>query len=263
MIRVLTLVINMEKNIETRRYIGITGFMDIGEIIKCKVHSMGQEPMIMYGILTSSKTIAYPSKEGTRRPSLDNLSLLLEEIPIQSLPTIHHCTYNRKFSQELDIILSQDRIYDRGLVKAVQINQRLPEVIEMEKMKKKYPGLKMILQLEPEDIEVPEATGRRVNDYDGLVEYVIIDPSRGIGKELNMYDTLNVLNKIKINAMPVIAGGLSAANVGGVIKSFRKEYGDGFCIDVEGKIRDADDKLNIKKMTSYMKEAYDAYNSYK
>ncbi|MGV8140867.1 MAG: hypothetical protein ACP5NW_00330, partial [Candidatus Woesearchaeota archaeon] len=100
------------------RYIGITGFKRIEEVIACKVDSMGREPIIMYGILTSAKTIINPSKEGTRRPSLDNLDSVLYEIPVNSLPTIHHCTYNRKFFTELDTILSKDRIYDRGLVKA-------------------------------------------------------------------------------------------------------------------------------------------------
>jgi phosphoribosylanthranilate isomerase len=241
------------------RYIGITGFKTIDEVITCKVNSMGQKPIVMYGVLTSAKTIAYPEKEGTRRPSLENLGALLWKIPIGSLPTIHHCTYNRKFSQELDTILSYDRIYDLGLVKAVQINQRLPEVSEIEKIKKKYSDIKIILQLEPDDIADPKATGRLVNDYDGLVDYFIIDPSRGIGKGLDVNDTMTMLDNIKINAMPVIAGGLCASNVGYLVKFFRKEYGDNFCIDVEGRIRDADDKLNIKKMTEYMGEAYRAY----
>jgi len=245
------------------KYIGITGFKTQEEIVRCKVgswsYSEGKGPIVMYGILTSKKSIAYPLREGTRRPSLENLSSVLEEIPFESLPTIHHCTDNRHFSEELDIILSQDRIYDRGLVKAMQINQRLPEISELEKIKKNYSNLKIILQLEPEDLANPKHTGKIVNNYDGLADYVIIDPSRGVGITLDMHNSLDVLKEIKINAMPVIAGGLNPNNVREVINFFRKEYGHNFCIDAEGKLRDESDTLDINKMQSYLKEAYLAY----
>ncbi len=245
---------------DTNRYIGVTGFKHREEIITCKVHSIGQEPIIMYGILTSAKSLTHPSKEGTRRPSLENFNSLLWEIPQGSLATIHHCTANRKFLTELDTILSKDSIYDRGLVKAVQINQRLPEINEMEKTKKKYSGLKMILQLEPEDLATPYETGKKIKDYDGLVNYIIIDPSRGIGKTLDMYATLVMLQEIKIPMIPVIAGGLHAGNVGEVISFFRKEYGENFSIDAEGRLRDADDSLSIEKMSAYVTAAYEAYH---
>jgi len=253
MIVFLSLVINME------RYIGITGFKTKEEIDACIEESSGKEPMIMYGILTSPKNFSNIAREGSRRPAFINLASLLEYVPKSAMPTIHHCSNNRQISSELDTLLIADDIYDRGLCKAIQINQRLPDVKEIKTFKKKYSDIKIILQLEPEDIADPKATGQIVNNYEGLVEYVIIDPSKGIGKELNVYDTLKVLNNLKINAMPVIAGGLSAENVGAVVKFFRKEYGDGFCIDVEGKIRDVEDKLSVEKMTSYIKEAYKVY----
>ena len=241
------------------KYIGITGFKTEEEVNACYEASLGLEPIIMYGVLTSRKNFSNILSEGNKRPAFINLAHILESVPKNALPTIHHYTNNRQISTELDTLLIADDIYDRGLCKAVQINQRLPNVKEIETIKKKYSDLKIILQLQPQDIEIPETTGRKVKYYDGLVDYVIIDPSRGVGKELDMYDTLKVLNKIQINAIPVIAGGLSSENVANVISFFKREYGNEFCIDAEGKLRDEFDRLSLEKMMSYMKEAYRAY----
>jgi phosphoribosylanthranilate isomerase len=241
------------------RYIGVTGFKTKDEIDACDIATLNSEPKVMYGFLTSRKSFANIVSEGTRRPALINLANLLESVPKNALPTIHHCTENRDVSLEIDALMCADYIYDRGLCRAIQINQRLPEVNELEKIKKKYSNLKFILQLEPEDLLNPKHTGKIVNNYDGIADYVIIDPSRGIGITLDMHNSLDVLKELRINAMPVIAGGLNSSNVRDVISFFRKEYGNNFCIDAEGKLRDESDALVIKKMQSYIKESYLAY----
>lgn len=249
----------MEKDI--KRYIGITGFKTKEEIDACKIISLNKEPIIMYGILTSQKTLNNPSSEGSRRPSLYQVPQLLEAIPKNAMPTIHHCTDNRDFYLELDKVLSYDNIYDKRLCTAIQLNQRLPKISELEKTIKKYPDLNIILQLEPMDLATPKNTGKKLNEYSGLIDYVIIDPSRGVGITLDINNSLEVLKEIKINAIPVIAGGLNSQNIKEVITFFRKEYGNNFCIDAEGKLRDENDKLNIKKMQSYITEAYKGYNN--
>jgi phosphoribosylanthranilate isomerase len=245
------------------RYIGITGFKTKEQVEACRQASIGLEPIIMYGVLTSQKTLIDPTSEGTKRPALVNITGLLEYIPKTALPTIHHYTENRQFMQELGQILSFQNIYDKGFVKAVQLNQRLPDISEVEKLKNQYSNIKIILQLEPQDIATPEVTGKIVSNYQGLVDYVIIDPSRGIGKELNIHDTLKVLNNLKIDAIPVIAGGLSKDNVYDLVKFFRKEYGNNLCIDAEGKLMNNQGTLSIDKMKGYLDAAYRGYESKK
>jgi hypothetical protein len=242
-----------------KRYIGVTGFKTVKEVELCRDTSRGRKPSIMYGILANPKTISYPGIEGTRRPKLTDISKLLPHMPRDSIPTIHYCTQNRQVSKELASILDYDSNFNEGY-RTVQLNQRLPDVREIEKLKNRYSGiLTVILQLEPPDLADPKKTGKILNDYNGLVEYVIIDPSLGAGLDLDKSTSLRMMNEIKINAMPVIAGGLSGNNVAQTIAFFRSEYGENFCIDAEGQLRGRSDELIVPKMKSYLKEAHDAY----
>lgn len=240
------------------RYIGVTGFKTTAEIAACSATSLSQEPMMMYGILTTPRMLAEPARAGTRRPARNKLIPLFKTIPRYALATIHHCTDNRQFTQELDQLLLP-ALYEQNLCDALQINQRLPEVKELAYLRKQYPDLQLILQLEPEDLETPKLTGEKLNAYEGLVDYVIIDPSRGVGKILDRHVTLAMLQEIKIPMTPVIAGGLHAGNVEAAVSFFRSEYGENFSIDAEGRLRDANDVLSLEKMTAYLTAAYGAY----
>lgn len=245
--------------INMRRYIGITGFKTVDEVYFCDSVASRKEPMLMYGVLTSQKSLKDPELEGSRRPAMIAVPELLAAVPDYALPMIHHCSDNRKIAEELSRILSYEDIYDRGLVKAVQLNQRLPDISELEKVKNRYTGLQIVLQLEPPDLIDPKGTGRMVKNYEGLIEYVIIDPSRGAGKKLSLNNTLEVLLALETKAMPVIAGGLRPYNVAETIRFFRAKYGDDFCIDAEGGLREDENCLSRKLAGGYIQEAMMAY----
>ena len=242
------------------RYIGITGFKAAEEVHFCDSVAKGKEPMLMYGILTSQKSIHSPELEGSRRPAMTKVQEILSTVPEYALPMIHHCSDNRNISEEISRIFSYDSIYDKELVKALQLNQRLPEIKELEKIKGKYDGLQMVLQLEPPDLANPQETGKIVKNYDGIIEYIIIDPSRGAGKELDLDNTLEVLLALDTKAIPVIAGGLNPGNVADVIQFFRKKYGDNFCIDAEGRLREDPNYLSRNLAGNYIRNALKAYN---
>jgi phosphoribosylanthranilate isomerase len=245
-----------------QRYIGITGFKTVDEINYVKELARDNTPQIMYGILTSQKGLNYPTLTGSRRPAMQDITSLLEAIPKNGLPMIHHCTDNRNVSEEVLKVFSYDNMYDKGLVNAVQINQRLPELKELEKIKNKMPNLEIVLQLEPEDLEHPKTAAIKTKEYGSLIDYVIIDPSRGIGKTLDLTTTLNVLNGLReydVKATPVIAGGLSGENVTEIVEFFKKEYGDNFSIDSEGRLREFENTLSRDRVKKYLENAYRAY----
>ncbi|MGV8150346.1 MAG: hypothetical protein ACP5NV_01330 [Candidatus Woesearchaeota archaeon] len=242
-------------------YIGITGFKTPSEINYVSSIARNGTPQIMYGILTTPKSIHSPETIGMRRPALNDIPELLSHVPSNGLAMLHHCSDNREISDEVFKVFSYDGIYDKGLVRALQINQRLPEISEVEKIKNKYQDMKIVLQLEPPDLKNPVLAGQKVQEYGSLIEYVIIDPSRGAGIQLNLENSLQVLNEMPSSIIPIIAGGLSDENVFDIVKHFKKQTDRQFGIDAEGRLRVAPEKLSLEKTGLYIKNAMEAYRT--
>jgi phosphoribosylanthranilate isomerase len=243
-----------------KNYIGITGFKSAEEVRSIADYAAEGTPRIMYGVLTSPKNTLDFHSEGRRRAATSKLESIFSAVPLNGFPMLHHCTYNRNFVNELDLILGYNSIYDKGLVKSLQINQRLPEISEVIMLRKKYPELEVVIQLEPPDLENPKSTAKKLIKYEGLFDYIIIDPSRGAGIALDFTNSLDVLNAIKTNAMPVIAGGLHPENVKQTVGFFKKNYSGEFCIDAEGRLRTPDDNaLDIGRTKEYVKRGREGY----
>lgn len=241
------------------KYIGITGFKTADEVKYVSSIAENGIPQIMYGILTTPKSIHNPESIGMRRPALVDIPGLLSHVPANGLAMIHHCSDNRELSDEVLKIFSYEDMYDKGLVRALQLNQRLPNVSEVEKIKNKYSEMKIVLQLEPPDLENPVLAGERTREYGSLIDYVIVDPSRGAGIRLDLGKSLQVLNEMPSSITPIIAGGLDCSNVYDIVSYFRKNSDRQFGIDAEGRLRNYPEKLSLERTGLYIKNAMEAF----
>ncbi len=255
-----------------RPYVGITGAVTTGEvdfIVRAFNHagySLETEHIPMIGILVSSKTLANMSTTNRRYPNVSLLPEIFEHTQKNVFSMIHYnqssnVTYG-SLSEEI-IFLFQD-LYDRNLCRGLQLNIAWPKKEEVFEIKKVYPQLSIVLQLSSTALKDKSAKDivDCIKEYEIALDYVLIDPSGGKGKEFDFETSCEIYEEIISSQFPVrvgFAGGFSGKNVAEKCKILSERLGTtSFCIDVEGGIRNkiteiyGDDLLDINKVKEYV-----------
>jgi phosphoribosylanthranilate isomerase len=134
-----------------------------------------------------------------------------------------------------------------------------PKALERYKTRAHFNNKTIVLQCGNKALEVcrndPIELVMRLQEYEGLIDYVLIDPSGGHGQEFNVPVAMDYF--AKLDRLPWlgfgIAGGLHAGNLDR-LSSLVAEYSD-FSIDAEGRLRDSQDDLNIEAARAYLQAA--------
>lgn len=253
----------------SRPYVGVTGLVSRREIseVRDEFRSAGYglhtQHIPMMGFLVSYKTLNGQETQNRRYPKFTDLHNLLEHVPSEVMPMVH---YN---SRELDTLPEQvaqvfSDIYRDSLCNALQLNIPWPCVAHVRKVKNKFPGMRIAIQLSQKamaDFD-PQGLADKLGTYGKDVDYALIDPSGGRGLDFDLEKSIAVYKELRVVFPDLVvgfAGGLTGDNVEpkakGIISSVKE---DGFCIDAEGGLRDklsqeyGDDVLNIPKVRSYL-----------
>jgi len=252
-------------------YIGVTG-VTTKEEVKSAVEafaeagfSMASSHIPSLGYLVSYKTLNAMPHDNRRYPLFIDLPILLNAAGNNVQTMIH---YN---SREMDTLADQvskifQGIYDQGLCKAMQLNIVWPDDNQVEKIRKRFPDMKIVLQLSDRAMydKSIETICSKVTLYKGLADYVLIDPSGGRSKEFLMSNSLEIYyGLIEYGFTIGFAGGFTGGNVKEKLKMLKEMIGTNeFSIDAEGGLRDkrisdkyGDDDFNIEKVKKYLKEA--------
>ncbi|MBN2141923.1 hypothetical protein JW711_01210 [Candidatus Woesearchaeota archaeon] len=248
-------------------YVGITGFKTKKEIrFANAVFSNNGLPndewTAMYGILSSNKRLRDFSSEGARSPALNQVHGLVEEVSKGSLPAMHYYTPDQG-SIETDVkrLFSETGIYDDNLCRAVQLNSKWPEPAQVERIMESFNEMSIILQLPRRATEGmhPETIAKKAKEYDSMIRYLLVEPSGGEGRDLDLEKTINlmlVLHEFMPDTLIGLAGGLSEKNAGQVVGYTKMSYTYKFFFDAEGKLRTSDDKgLDLAKVGRYVAKA--------
>jgi hypothetical protein len=263
---------------KTKPYVGITGvtsqkeMREVAEEFKTVDYTLQTPHIPMVGVLVSYKTLNHQQTNNLRYPELHQVPGILVEGMGKVFPMIHY--NSRKTDTLADQISSLfGGIYDIGLCRGLQLNIPWPNIAQVREIKKRFPLMKIVFQLSKSAMEGlhPEKIGERIKEYDESIDYVLIDPSGGRGKELQLNSDQKYLqiDSLLQEEMPDItigfAGGLSGDNVSEKVnKIIEARLTTNFCIDAEGKLRDkfsdrnGDDKLNIDKVRMYLQSASSA-----
>lgn len=249
-------------------YIGITGFTTADEIklISQAAEKLGlgndKDYTLMMGFLTSDNRLGNIFKRGHRSPAFNSLANLLSEVPSGVLPVIHHHTYNPDdLGNQMDMMFGM--FYENNLCKAIQINIDWPNVDAIKKTKERFPDLDVVLQLPQNalDVSVDDIVSK-ASAYEGLVSYVLIDPSAGAGLDYDQSKAVVLLNALDAavpSAIKGVAGGLCAANVYDQTMEINQKYLKPYFVDAEGKLRTSDwQSLDIGKCVNYLANAKSA-----
>lgn len=162
--------------------------------------------------------------------------------------------------EEYDCDEEDDGIEDWRYYDMLQLNMVWPNVDEIKKIRKAFKGLDIIFQASSRTMEgkTPQQFIEQLKKYESCIEYVLLDPSGGLGREFEAERVVPFYETIRKN-MPHVgigfAGGLSGENLESKMSSVIKLIGtNDISIDAEGKLR-TDDKLDMNKVKEYLQAA--------
>lgn len=242
-------------------YIGVTGFMSRAEVdAVLTAIPAGAERMLMIGVLVSSKTMrGIPNKWPNRYPSVDQIAGIFPNHPL-ALNLVHFNTKdpNELLSQMLEVTkLAGENFH------GFQLNIKWPDPHILWKYKERYPEKIIVLQCGETALEefhwdpIVLASVVSVN-YESYCEYVLIDPSGGLGKALNPHKGLEYLQQLNARTDKMgfgIAGGLSPTTLEDLMGPIAKVYPN-TSIDAEGRLRDSNDNLDVAVAKDFVSKAY-------
>ena len=237
-------------------YIGITGFTTAEQV---QLVFQGFQPPIerkfMVGVLMGDKTLrGIPTKWDTRRPSPPNIAGIFSDCT-DLLNIIHFRSDSEGDALVQELV--EVTLFGGPNLHGLQLNMTWPASDVIEQYRSQFPQSQIVLQIGRKSFEEvqqsPAALVRRLEEYHGLINYVLLDKSEGLGKVLNTQDLISFVEELYRSdggTGIVIAGGLSADNLHR-IESMVTKF-PCLSIDAEGQLRTSEDTLDIERCRSYL-----------
>jgi len=248
-------------------YIGITGFMtstEVGSVLNSFPANVKRKVMI--GVLAGLKSLrGKTNKWPGRYPKVEEIKNIFIDHPA-ALNLIH---YNTK---EPDSLLAQLLVMTKlggPNLHGFQLNMAWPSKKVLVYYRRQCPEKQIVLQIGNKAIELvmksPEILANHVERYSGVVDYVLLDPSGGLGKPFDVAEIRSYLEAIEAKKTEIglgTAGGLSAQTLD-ILEPLAKEFPN-LSIDAEGKLRNKeDDSLNVAEAIAYSLKSLDLFESNK
>lgn len=244
-------------------YIGITGFMSLGDAL----HVLDTVPanvnrLVMVGVLASLKTMrGTQNKWPNRYPAMDKIADIFPAHPL-ALNLIH---YNTKEKETLGDQLVAMTKFGGANMRGFQLNIAWPSLDVLAEYKRAYPAKQIVLQVGGHAFEMVnhslEQLASRVAEYDGVVEYVLLDPSGGYGKLFHPGRARDYILALKAQNLRMgigVAGGLSPTTLD-LVEPLAREFPD-ISIDAEGRLRTQEDHLDLNVANEYLRKALAMFN---
>ncbi len=220
--------------------------------------------LLMVGVLASTAVIQgrRPDRFGGRYPALEAIPRIFTSAP--RLVNLLHFRDETKDDQAIVAQLATLSELGGDRVHGFQLNIKWPSPSIIERHRARFPGHRIVLQVGAGAFRAvhqdPESLARRVQqEYTGLIDDILIDPSGGEGKALSMASTRRCLEALRsyISAVGLaVAGGLSAENVEQLVGPLVPAFND-VSIDAEGRLRTPKtDALDVERAVAYVVEAH-------
>ena len=244
-------------------YIGITGFNAPDEVAGV-VATLPASPtrLLMCGVLLSNALLlGQPSDAPNRCPPPDAIAGIFSEDP-RCLNLIH---YRPRSGVDLADALTRATGVGGPNCHGVQINATRgapwPDPTALAEYRDRSQPRRIVLQAGREAMASvdgdPVRLAQRCTEYAGIVTDVLVDASEGLGIPLDAGRSAHYLDAIATAAPDlglVVAGGLSAANMTELLSPLLPEW-VGVSIDAEGRLRDANDRLDVAEAAAYLRAA--------
>lgn len=245
-------------------YIGVTGVMNKEEaVVLANAVPEKSNRLVMRGVLASSKTInGIPNKWPNRYPKPENLGSIFSP-DARALDLVHYNTKEPEtLCAQMERILELAGPYCQGF----QLNMAWPDPRALEKFSGDAFSPIIVLQVGNRAFEMIEHSPEKladklVTEYNGLVNYILLDPSGGLGKPFDPELAKAYLYAVESKGFAWglgVAGGLSPSTLD-LLCLLVTEFPN-LSIDAEGKLRDKDDRLDLNIATEYIRKAFEMFN---
>ncbi len=250
-----------------RSYIGITGFISPDEITETLrgIDMRNTNRLLMVGVLASSRTIrGIPNKWPTRYPPPEKIKTIFSVHP-QCLNLLH---YNTKEPETLLMQLIGITNQLGNVLHGFQLNVPWPEPSVLAAYRSYYPDKCIVLQIGPQAFEEvgnnPKILAQQVGEYQGGADYILLDPSGGLGQpfisQMIERHLSELTEKWGSQFGFAVAGGLSPTTIYS-IATLIKKFPD-LSIDAEGRLRrPSDDALDVDAARTYFQKALQVISS--
>lgn len=244
----------------TAAYIGITGFTsrdEVDAVLAALPDSPGR--LLMCGVLLSNALLAGDASDAPNRcPPPDAIAGIFSDDP-RCLNLVH---YRPQPGANLADALARASEVGGPHCHGVQINatrgRPWPDAGALTEYLARSRPSRIVLQAGREAMASVDGDvarlAARCAEYDGLVTDVLVDASEGLGLPLDASRSAEYLEAIA-SAAPglglVVAGGLHADNIEELLSPLLPRWA-GVSIDAEGRLRDADDVLDVGATVGYL-----------
>jgi len=244
-------------------YIGITGFMSATEVSKAlQLFVLGGKRSLMVGVLASHKSLRNIPMKPIRARQTPNPADLPQIFPEdgRTINLVHYGAHRGQEESLLEDMFKIHQLAGRNL-HGLQLNAVWPPtwmLIEYRKSVGASPDI--VLQVGAEAMAQcennPKIIADKLQNYLGLINYILIDASGGLGKPLDTEKSRNILSEITSRSWKLglgVAGGLGPDTLD-LIAPLVQEFPN-LNIDAQGKLRDEANNLNIDACEKYLTEA--------
>ena len=245
-------------------YIGITGFSSRNEVDAILESAPADaNRLLMCGILLSNALLSGDASDAPNRcPSPDAIATIFSDDP-RCLNLVH---YRPPSGADLGDALGRATEIGGPQCHGVQINATRgapwPNLDALARYRERCHPSRIVFQAGREAMESsnhdPTALARRCAEYSGLVTDVLVDASEGLGLPLDAARSADYLEAIR-SAAPelglVVAGGLHSGNIAELLSPLLPEW-SAVSIDAEGRLRDAEDRLDLATAIAYLQAAW-------
>lgn len=269
---------------QAKDYIGVTGVSNVEEVLKVRDIVEGfienqflpQDKQVMLGYLVSNKTFNGIPTENLRYPFFKDLPDMLNAAGNDIFTAIHYNSRDTNLlSDQIIKIFDYEDIYENNLCRAFQLNMAWPDVKAIDEIKSSYPDICFILSLTDDAISgnTPGSIADKTEEYQGLADYVLIDPSGGAGKPFDIEQSVQIYHGLKANQITDhigFAGGFNPDNVGAILEDLMPHIGTkDISIDIEKGARIplspryGDDEFSEVLIMAYLGNSINTYNQFK
>ena len=244
-------------------YIGITGFTSPDEISAVLAALPAESPrLLMCGVLLSNALLAGEASDAPNRcPTPDAIAGIFSEDP-RCLNLVH---YRPRAGVNLTDALTRATETGGPNSHGIQINATRgvpwPDPAALVEFRERCQPRRIVFQAGREAMASvdgdPVRLAQRCADYTGIVTDVLVDASEGLGLPLDAARSAEYLSAIEETAPDlalVVAGGLHAGNIEELLAPLLPRWA-GVSIDAEGRLRNADDRLDIGAAVAYLRAA--------
>lgn len=243
-------------------YIGVTGITSLREAQALLAGvPPSSERLLMVGVLASAKTLrGDTTKYPQRYPQVEEIAGIFSD-DARALNLIHFATDTQEtLGDQLRALvhLGGPRLH------GFQLNVVWPSRDVLRVFHDEFPDKHIVLQIGKRAAEQegddPQRVAERVATYEGLADYLLLDSSGGLGKELDAERSrayLNAFTERKVNIGLGVAGGMSAETYH-LVAPLLKEF-PGLSIDAEGRLRNENDELQLERAKEYLAAAFAGY----